>query len=369
MSLIKKIGIDLGTANSVVYEQGKGIVLNEPTVVAVTVDDNKVVAVGEEAKEMLGRTPDTIVASRPMRDGVIADYVVTEAMLRYFIQKVAGKSLFFKPEVMICVPAGCTQVEKRAVEDATMAVGAKEVFVIHEPFAAALGAGISVGEASGNMIVDMGGGSAEAAVISLGGVVVSKSVRVSGNALDDAIATYIRKTHGLVIGDQTAEWIKIKVGRAMETEGSHPTVLRSDLETTKGSELTRGVRNQKTLKSSDPTQKTIEVKGRDSVQGLPKTVKITATEVEEAMRPKLIQIVSMVKSVLEEIPPELASDIIDKGIVMSGGTSLLKNFDKFLTKETGVPCHVADEALLCVAKGTGIALDNLDLYKRAISRR
>ena len=367
MSLIKKIGIDLGTANSVVYEQGKGIVLNEPTVVAVTVDDNKVVAVGEEAKEMLGRTPDTIVASRPMRDGVIADYVVTEAMLRYFIQKVAGKSLFFKPEVMICVPAGCTQVEKRAVEDATMAVGAKEVFVIHEPFAAALGAGISVGEASGNMIVDMGGGSAEAAVISLGGVVVSKSVRVSGNALDDAIATYIRKTHGLVIGDQTAEWIKIKVGRAMETEGSHPTVLsKKSVERVQegsgkreGSELARGVRNPKTL----------EVKGRDSVQGLPKTVKITATEVEEAMRPKLIQIVSMVKSVLEEIPPELASDIIDKGIVMSGGTSLLKNFDKFLTKETGVPCHVADEALLCVAKGTGIALDNLDLYKRAISRR
>ena len=359
MIMIKKIGIDLGTANSVVYEQGKGIVLNEPTVVAVTVDDSKVVAVGEEAKVMLGRTPETIVASRPMRDGVIADYVVTEAMLRYFIQKVAGKSFFFKPEVMICVPAGCTQVEKRAVEDATMAAGAKEVFVIHEPFAAALGAGISVGEASGNMIVDMGGGSAEAAVISLGGVVVSKSVRTSGNALDDAIATYIRKTHGLVIGDQTAETIKIKVGRAMPDvrgEGSELPVKVPN-QKTKGSELRR---------SSEPT---IEVKGRDSVQGLPKTVKVTATEVEEALKPKLMQIVSMVKSVLEEIPPELASDIIDKGIVMSGGTSMLKNFDKFLTKETGVPCHVADEALLCVAKGTGIALDNLDLYKRAISKR
>jgi len=278
--------------------------------------------------------------------------------LRYFIQKVAGKSFFFKPEVMICVPAGCTQVEKRAVEDATMAAGAKEVFVIHEPFAAALGAGISVGEASGNMIVDMGGGSAEAAVISLGGVVVSKSVRTSGNALDDAIATYIRKTHGLVIGDQTAEQIKIKIGRAMAEE-SKKSVEPAQEGSGKnaGSELRR---------SSEPT---IEVKGRDSVQGLPKTVKVTATEVEEALRPKLMQIVSMVKSVLEEIPPELASDIIDKGIVMSGGTSKLRNFDKFLTKETGVPCHVADEALLCVAKGTGIALDNLDLYKRAISRR
>ena len=363
--MVKKIGIDLGTANSVVYEQGKGIVLNEPTVVAVTVDDNKVVAVGEEAKEMLGRTPESIVASRPMRDGVIADYVVTEAMLRYFIQKVAGKSFFFKPEVMICVPAGCTQVEKRAVEDATMAAGAKEVFVIHEPFAAALGAGISVGEASGNMIVDMGGGSAEAAVISLGGVVVSKSVRTSGNALDDAIATYIRKTHGLVIGDQTAETIKIKVGQAIPSEPvdlSKKAVERDS----RGSDL------EGKPSRPDPAQKTIkslDVKGRDSVQGLPKTVKVTAIEVEEALKPKLMQIVGMVKSVLEEIPPELASDIIDKGIVMSGGTSMLKNFDKFLTKETGVPCHVADEALLCVAKGTGIALDNLDLYKRAISKR
>jgi len=267
--------------------------------------------------------------------------VVTEAMLRYFIQKVCGKSLFFKPEVMICVPAGCTQVEKRAVEDATYSAGAKDVFVIHEPFAAALGAGIAVGEASGSMIIDMGGGSAEAAVISLGGVVVSKSVRVSGNALDDAIATYIRKEHGLGIGDQTAEQIKIKIGRAVEdTEGSEPDKSMS-----------------------------MQVKGRDSIQGLPKTVTITSQEVEDAIKPKLMQIISMVKTVLEEVPPELASDIIDKGVAMSGGTAMLKNFDKLLTKETGVPCHVADEPLLCVAKGTGIALDNLELYKRAISKR
>jgi rod shape-determining protein MreB len=278
-----------------------------------------------------------------MRDGVIADYVVTEAMLRYFIQKVAGKSLFFRPEVMICVPAGCTQVEKRAVEEATYSAGARNVYVIHEPFAAALGAGIPVGEASGNMIVDMGGGSSEAAVISLGGIVASQSIRVSGNVLDDAIATMLRKRHGLVIGDQTAEQIKLTIGRAMEED------------------------NRQEEKSK--AKKSMKVKGRDSIQGLPKTVEITAEEVEEAMRPKLMQIIGMVKAVLEEIPPELASDIIDKGIVMSGGTSLLRNFDKLLTKETGVPCHVAEEAILCVAKGTGMALDNLDLYKRAISKR
>jgi len=343
MSLIKKIGIDLGTANSVVYVQDKGIVLKEPTVVAVTVDDNKVVAVGNEAKEMLGRTPESIVASRPMRDGVIADYVVTEAMLRYFIQKVAGKSFFLRPEVMICVPAGCTQVEKRAVEDATYSAGAKEVYVIHEPFAAALGAGIPVGEASGNMIVDMGGGSAEAAVVSLGGVVVSKSVRIAGNALDDAIAQMLRKKHGLVIGDQTAEKIKLEVGRAM--------------------------RDPEAESGEGKKPKMINVKGRDSIQGLPRSVEITVEEVEEAMKSRLMQMVGMIKAVLEEIPPELASDIIDKGIVMSGGTSLLKNFDKLLTQETGVPCHVAEEAILCVAKGTGIALDNLELYKRAISKR
>jgi len=343
MGLSKKMGIDLGTANSVVYVEDKGIVLEEPTVVAVTVDDNKVVAVGSEAKEMLGRTPETIVASRPMRDGVIADYVITEAMLRYFIQKVAGKSLFFRPEVMICVPAGCTQVEKRAVEEATYSAGARNVYVIHEPFAAALGAGIPVGEASGNMIVDMGGGSSEAAVISLGGIVASQSIRVSGNVLDDAIATMLRKRHGLVIGDQTAEQIKLTIGRAMEEDNRQ--------------------------EEKPKAEKSMKVKGRDSIQGLPRTVEITAEEVEEAMRPKLMQIIGMVKAVLEEIPPELASDIIDKGIVMSGGTSLLRNFDKLLTKETGVPCHVAEEAILCVAKGTGMALDNLDLYKRAISKR
>ena len=326
-NLVKKIGIDLGTANTVVYVQGQGIVLQEPTVVAVSMVDNRVVAVGSEAKDMLGRTPESITASRPMRDGVIADYVVTEAMLKYFIQKVSGKHWWFRPEVMICVPAGCTQVQKRAVEAATLSAGAKAVHIIQEPFAAALGAGIAVSEASGNMIVDMGGGSAEAAVISLGGIVVSKSIRVSGNSLDDAIALYLKKKHGLIIGEQTAEQLKINFGRATTTPNSDP-------------------------------EKPVAVKGRDSIQGLPKSVEIKPEEIEEAMRPKLNLIVGMVKSVLEEVPPELSSDIIDKGIVLTGGTALLKNFDLLLTQETGVPCHVAEEPLLCVAKGTGIALEN-----------
>lgn len=337
MSLNPKIGIDLGTANTVVFLEGKGIVIQEPTVVAVTSEDNRVVAVGNEAKEMLGRTPGTIIASRPMRDGVIADYVVTEAMLRYFIRKVCGRSWLLRPEVMICVPAGCTQVEQRAVEAATMAAGAKEVFIIQEPFAAALGAGIPVAEASGNMVVDMGGGSSQAVVISLGGVVSGRSVRVSGNALDDSISQFLRKKHGIIIGEQTAEEIKLTIGRAMawETDKLKP----------------------------------LTVKGRDSIQGLPKTVIVSPEEIEEALRPKIDRIIAMIKSVLEQVPPELASDIIDKGIIMVGGTSQLRNLDRLLTQETGVPCHVAEEPLLCVAKGTGIALENLDLYRRAISKR
>lgn len=337
---VRKIGIDLGTANTVVYVAGQGIVLQEPTVVAVAIEDNRVVAVGGEAKEMLGRTPESIVASRPMRDGVIADYVVTEAMLRYFIQKVCGRNWFFRPEVMISVPAGCTQVEKRAVEAATLSAGAKNVYILSEPFAAALGAGVSVGEASGNMIVDMGGGSAQAAVISLGGMVASKSLRVSGNSLDDAIALYLKKKFGLIVGEQTAEHLKIDYGRAMAVD----------------------------FGKTSEEKKTITVKGRDNIQGLPKIVQIEAGEIEAALKPKLSQIVAMVKSVLEEVPPELVSDIIDKGIVLSGGTALLKNLDRLLTQETGVPCHIAEEPMLCVAKGTGIALENLEFYRRALAK-
>lgn len=331
----KRIGIDLGTANSLVYVQGQGVLLNEPTVVAVSVDDNRVVAVGNEARVMLGRAPGNIQVSRPMRDGVIADYVVTEAMLRYFLQKVAGRSLFFKPEVMICVPAGVTQVERRAVLDATLSAGARTAYLIDEPLAAAIGAKIPIAAPSGNMIVDIGGGAAEAAVISLGGVVVHKSVRVAGNKIDEAIASYVRRKHNLIIGDQTAEEVKIKIGSA--------TLLEKE--------------------------EKMEVKGRDSIMGLPKVVEISSTEVTEAIKPPLNQIIETVKGVLEETPPELASDIIDKGIVLSGGTALLRNLDKLMTAEIGVPVHVAEEPMLCVVKGTGVALENIDLYKRSITQK
>lgn len=331
----KRLGIDLGTANSLVWLAGKGIVLNEPTVVAISVDDNRVVAVGNEAKNMLGRTPANIIASRPMRDGVIADYQVTEAMLRYFVQKVCGRAYLFKPEVMICVPAGVTQVERRAVLDATLSAGASVAYLIDEPLAAAIGAKLPIAKPSGNMICDSGGGATEAAVISLGGVVVHKSVRVAGNKIDEAIANYLRRKNNLIIGDQTAEYVKIKIGSACNLA----------------------------------KEETMEVKGRDSVLGLPKVVTVTSTEITEAIKPVLLSLISAVKGVLEETPPELASDIIDKGIVMSGGTSLLRNLDKLMTQETGVPCHVAEDAIYCVARGTGIALENIDLYKRSIARK
>jgi len=335
MIFSKRIGIDLGTANSLVYLEKKGIILNEPSVVAVSVYDKKVVAVGNEAKEMLGRTPGNIIASRPMRDGVIADYRITEAMLRYFIQKTCGRSMLFKPEVLICIPAGATQVEKRAVEDATLAAGAAVAYIIQEPLAAAIGAGIPIGEASGNMVLDVGGGAAESAVISLGGVVSHKSVRVGGNKLDDALINWIRKKYNLTIGETTAEDTKLKVGSA--------------------------------LKVNDP--KTMIIKGRDTVTGLPKRLEISTNEVVDAFTPVLSQIIVMVKKVLEDVPPELASDIIDKGIVMTGGSSMLHNFDTLLSQETGIPCYLAEDALFCVAKGTGIVLEHLDMYKRSLSRR
>lgn len=333
----KRIGIDLGTANSLVYLAGTGIVLNEPTVVAVGTDDNKVLAVGNEAKEMLGRTPGNIVASRPLRDGVIADYVITEAMLRYFIDKICGNSRLFKPEVMICVPAGVTSVERRAVLDATLSAGAKTAFLIDEPLAAAIGAQIPIANPSGNMIVDIGGGTTEAAVICLGGVVVHNSARVGGNKIDEAIQTAVRKKYGLIIGENQAEEIKIRVGSATPVKNSE--------------------------------NKSLQVRGRDSVTGLPKTLTLTSLEVTEMIVPVVQKIVAAVKAVLEQTPPELASDIIDKGIVMSGGTSMLLNLDKLMTESTGVPCHVAENPLMCVAFGTGMALENLDLYKRSVSKK
>lgn len=358
----KRIGIDLGTANSLVWLAGEGVVLNEPTVVAVTVDDNRVVAVGNEAKEMLGRTPGTIVATRPMRDGVIADYRITEALLSYFIDRAAGTSRFFKPEVMICVPTGVTQVERRAVLDATLSAGARVAYLIEEPLAAAIGAKIPIAQASGHMIVDIGGGSTEAAVISLGGVVAHRSARVAGNKLDEAIALYIKKKYNLIIGERTAETIKITIGDALP-EGQK-------LEVGSG-KLDKEVRSSRLDQSSHfqrPTSK-MEVRGRDAVAGLPRMIELTSVEVTEAISPVLHQIIGAVKAVLEDTPPELAADIIDKGIVMAGGTSLLRNLDSLMTQMTGVVCHVADEPLLCVVRGTGVALENIELYKRSVSRR
>ena len=343
----KRIGIDLGTANSLVWLAGEGVVLFEPTVVAVTVDDNRVVAVGNEAKEMLGRTPGNIGVSRPMRDGVIADYRITEALLSYFIDRVVGRNRFFKPEVMICVPSGVTQVERRAVLDATLSAGARVAYLIEEPLAAAIGAKIPIAQASGHMIVDVGGGSTEAAVVSLGGVVVHNSARVAGNKLDEAIAVYIKKKYNLIIGERMAEMIKITIGDAL------PSSARVKTEAPAATGLAQSM----------------EVRGRDSVSGLPRMIELTRSEVTEAITPVLHQIIGAVKAVLEETPPELAADIIDKGIVMAGGTSLLTNLDKLMTQVTGVVCHVADDPLLCVVRGTGVAIENIELYKRSINRK
>jgi rod shape-determining protein MreB len=345
----KRIGIDLGTANSLVWLAGAGVVLNEPTVVAVTVDDNRVVAVGNEAKDMLGRTPGNITATRPMRDGVIADYRITEAMLSFFIDRTVGKNRFFKPEVMICVPTGVTQVERRAVMDATLSAGAKVVYIIEEPLASAIGAKIPIAQASGNMIVDIGGGSTEAAVISLGGVVVHRSARVAGNKIEEAIAQYIKRQYNLIIGERMAEAIKITIGDAMGDE--------------------KPLKSEQTSMSQKPTVDAMEVRGRDAIAGMPRMITLTRKEVTTAIMPVLQQIIGAVKQVLENTPPELAADIIDKGIVMAGGTSMLTRLDMLMTKETGVVCHVAEEPLLCVVRGTGVAIENIELYKRSVSRK
>ncbi len=329
---LKKIGIDLGTANTLVFVPGKGVVVNEPSVVAVSLAENKVLAVGNEAKEMLGRTPETIVASRPMKDGVIADYRVTEAMLRYFINKVSGRVRFFRPEVLISIPAGITSTEKRAVIDAALKAGAKAVYVVKEPVLAAIGAGIPIQTAQGNMIINIGGGTSEIAVISLGGVVTAHSARVGGDRFDRAIADYIKRKHSLAIGDRTAEEIKIQIGSALAQ-------VKEDY---------------------------VDVRGRDLSGGLPRTVRISSNEVTEALQDELRGVINAIKKVLQETPPELAADIMDKGMVLSGGGALLRNLNQLITKTIGVPCYVADDALLCVVKGAGIALENLDLYKRTI---
>jgi len=326
-----KIGIDLGTANVLVYVQGKGIVIQEPSVVAVS-DDNRIVAIGDEAREMIGRTPGNITAIRPMKDGVIADYVITEAMLRHFIHKVNRRFRIGKPEVMISVPAGVTSVEKRAVRDAALKAGAGAAYLIEEPLAAAIGANVPISGPSGNMVIDIGGGTSEIAVIALGGIVVSTSLRVGGNKFDEAISTYIRKKYNLMVGERTAEEVKIQIGTALP--------LERELQ--------------------------MEVRGRDLIAGLPRTIPITSSEVMEAIESPLQALVAAVRLVLEQTPPELSADIIDKGMVMSGGGSLLRNIDKLLTQVTGVPCHVAENALDCVALGTGLALEHFDFFKKSL---
>ena len=329
---IRKIGIDLGTANTLVFIPGKGIVVNEPSVVAVSPIENIVLAVGNQAKEMLGRTPDNIVASRPMKDGVIADYRVTEAMLKYFINKVTGKVRFFRPEIMISIPAGVTSTERRAVIDAAVKAGAKSAYVVKEPLLAAIGAGIPIHNAQGNMIINIGGGTSEIAVISLGGVVAAYSARVGGNKFDQAISDYIKRKYGLAVGDRTAEDIKKEIGSAI----------------------------------AQVKEEHMEIRGRDLMGGLPKTIKISSNEITEALQDELREVINAIKKVFQETPPELAADIMDKGMVLSGGGALLRNLDQLITKTIGVPCYVADDPILCVIKGIGIALDNLEVYKRTI---
>lgn len=329
---IRKLGIDLGTANTLVFVPNKGIVINEPSVVAVSVHDNRVLAVGNEARAMVGRTPETIIAYKPMRDGVIADYRVTEAMLRYFIGKATGRFHLIRPEIMVSVPAGVTSTERRAVVEAALAAGAKAAYAVKEPVLAAIGAGIAINEPQGHMIVDIGGGTADVAVISLGGIVASTSVKVAGNKFDAAIANYIKKNYNLAIGERTAEDLKIQIGSAIP--------IQDEL--------------------------SLEIKGRDLMTGLPRNYEIFTNEIVKAIADELDEIIRAIKGVLHDTPPELSADIMDKGIVLSGGGALLRNIDELVLQETGVPAYIADDALFCVAKGTGIALDHLDVYKRSI---
>lgn len=331
----KKIGIDLGTANSLVYLQGKGVILTEPTVVAVTLEDEQVVAVGNEAREMLGKTPENITATKPLKSGVIADYVVTEALLRYFINKAVGNIRLIKPDVLISIPAGATSVEARAVLDAAYTAGARRAFLIPEPLAAAIGTGLPIAEPTGNMIVNIGGGTTEIAIVSMYGMVTHGSVRVAGNNLDEQIIQHLRRKYNLIIGENTAEKVKKQIGSA------HPL----------------------------NKEEYFEVKGRDSITGFPRTVQVSSNEISEVFSFPLNQIAAAIKNVLEKTPPELSSDVIDKGIVLSGGTAQLRNLDKFLTTYTGVPVHIADEPLYGVINGITKVLENLDLFEKNLLKK
>lgn len=329
---VRKIGIDLGTANTLVYLPKKGVVVNEPTVVAVSVEDNRILAVGSQAKEMLGRAPEIVAVYRPMREGVIADYRITEAMLRYFVGQVLSRWQFFRPDIMVAVPAGITSTERRAVVEATVKAGAKNAYVVKEPVLAAIGAGLAINEPSGHMIIDIGGGTSEMAVISLGGIVSCASVRVAGDKIDQAISEYVRKKYNLAIGDRTAEKVKIKIGSALPED----------------------------------EELSIKVQGRDLVDGLPKIIEVKSNEITGAISEELREIIETIKTVLRGTPPELVADIMDKGMVLSGGGALLRNLGSLITEATGVSCRIAKEPLLCVAKGAGLALDQLEIYKKSI---
>ena len=331
LGLSKDMGIDLGTANTLIYIKGKGIVLREPSVVAINNDVKKVLAVGEDAKQMIGRTPGNIVAIRPLKDGVIADFDITETMLRKFIGKVSSKNSFTSPRIVVCFPSGVTEVERRAIEEATKRAGAREVFLMEEPMAAAIGAGLPVHEPSGSMIVDIGGGTSEVAIISLGGIVTCKSLRVAGDELDQAIISYIKKEYNLMIGERTAEKCKIELGSAFESEEE---------------------------------EKSMSIRGRDLITGLPKIIEITETEIRIALKEPIYGIIEAIKTTLEKTPPELASDIIDRGIMLAGGGALLKGLDKLINYETHMPVHIADNPLDCVALGAGKALENIDKVRR-----
>ncbi len=327
-----KLAIDLGTCNSLVFVPGKGIVLNEPSVVAVAKPENKIMAVGAEAKLMVGRTPDNIVVYRPMKDGVIADYKVTEAMIKYFINKAKKHFNLFKPEILISIPFGASSTERRAVIEAAKAAGAREAFVAKEPILAAIGAGIPINSCEGNMIVNIGGGTSEIAVVALGGIVTAQSIRMAGDRMDERIADYIKKEHSLAVGSQSAEEIKIKIGRAF----------------------------------SQRKEDIYDIRGRDLVTGLPRNIKISSNEIAKALQSVLEEIIEGIKQVLRNTPPELSADIINKGMILSGGGALLRDLDQLVAKHTGVPCFTAEDALFCVGKGTGVVLENLDAYKRSV---
>lgn len=334
MSIFSKdIGIDLGTSNTVVFLRGKGIVLREPTVIAVSKGSSEILAVGEEAKKMLGRTPSDIIAIRPMKDGVIADFEITQTMLEYFISKAQGKRSLLRPRVVIGIPSGSTEVERRAVYSAALRAGAREVYLVDEPMAAAIGAGLPVAEPRGSMIVDIGGGTTEIAVISLGGIVTSKSIRIAGDEMDEAIIQYVKKEYNLLIGERTAEEVKVKIGSAYPLE----------------------------------TEMSIEIKGRDLLTGLPKTIEVSSEEIRGALQPVVSAIVDAVKSALEATPPELASDIVERGIILAGGGALLRGIDKVLSQETEMPVFVSDDPLSCVALGTGKILEEVNILKRVTS--